>query len=423
MMAYRIAHMVSIYDTRLRLFKMRVVIISQYFPPDMGGGATRAYNAAKGLAESGFDVTVVSAFPHYPKGVIPKKYRKKPFLIEKNDSITLIRTFVPPLQSKGLGRRIILFLSFMFSSLLALPYINKTDVIWSANPNVTAMFPGIIFRFVHKCPLVQNVDDLWPEVLFDLGTSKRSFIGRLGKLLAGLSYRLADAITPISPGYVKVIRKRYGIESAKIEVIRAGVELNRFNDTKESNNQSDKFRVLYIGAFSPTYNFKQVFDAAELLSENQDIEIILQGDGEVAPELEKMRTETNASNIRVIRKIVSREEVVRVMNDASVLLLPLCGVGSIEMGISSKLYEYQAIGKPILCISNGQPGEYVSKSESGIVIVPGDSEAIAQSVIHLKNNPQIAARYGQNGREYVEEHLTTLKIGAEFVEFFRKLRS
>ena len=56
---------------------MNVLVIAQYFPPDMGGGATRAYNMAKGLSLAGCDVTVVTSFPHYPTGNIPAKYRRK----------------------------------------------------------------------------------------------------------------------------------------------------------------------------------------------------------------------------------------------------------------------------------------------------------------------------------------------------------
>lgn len=74
---------------------MRVLIIAQYFPPDMGGGATRAYNAAKGLSKAGCAVTVVSAFPHYPTGDIPEEYRRKPLSIEYESELKVIRISFP----------------------------------------------------------------------------------------------------------------------------------------------------------------------------------------------------------------------------------------------------------------------------------------------------------------------------------------
>ena len=56
---------------------MKVLILAQYFPPDFGGASTRAFNIAKALQMQGCNVVIVSAFPHYPKGDIPDKYRRK----------------------------------------------------------------------------------------------------------------------------------------------------------------------------------------------------------------------------------------------------------------------------------------------------------------------------------------------------------
>ena len=80
---------------------MNVLILAQYFPPDLGGAATRAYNLAKGLALNGCNVTVIAAFPHYPHGNIPKEYRWKPLKVEWMGNIKVIRTFMPPIKSKA----------------------------------------------------------------------------------------------------------------------------------------------------------------------------------------------------------------------------------------------------------------------------------------------------------------------------------
>ncbi|MCW4031428.1 MAG: hypothetical protein NWE80_03595, partial [Candidatus Bathyarchaeota archaeon] len=106
---------------------MHVLVIAQLYPPDMGGGATRAQNIVKGLLSSGCKVTVVAAFPHYPYGDIPQKYRWKPFLQEKSYNLRVIRTFVPAISSKGTLNRLFLFFSFLFSATLALPLTEKVD--------------------------------------------------------------------------------------------------------------------------------------------------------------------------------------------------------------------------------------------------------------------------------------------------------
>jgi glycosyltransferase involved in cell wall biosynthesis len=377
----------------------------------MGGGATRAYNMAKGLSLAGCDVTVVTAFPHYPTGNIPTKYRRKLLTIENEGKLRVIRTFVPPVASEGFTKRILLFTSFMFSSLSSLPIVRKVDVIWASNPNIIAMIPSLMYKLVNNCPVVQNIDDLWPEALYDLGMNSKSLPAKLGEFVAKVTYRFASAITPISPGYVKVLTQKYNVKPSKVSVVPAGVDLAMFSCKSITGSKNGKFRVLYIGAFSPAYDFGQIFRAAKLLANSEGIEFVIQGGGELASALKSKIEETKSNNVKVIEKIVSRQEVVKELYDADILLLPLNGIGSIEMGISSKLYEYQAAGKPIICCSNGQPARYVSETKSGIVVKPGDYAAIAKAVVSLRANSEFARKLGENGRNYVEREASIEAVG------------
>ena len=147
----------------------------------MGGGATRAYNAAKGLSLAGCDVTVITAFPHYPTGNISSEYKRKLLTVEAEGDIRVFRTFVPALASKGFANRLLLFVTFMFSSLFALPFAGKADIVWAGNPNIIATFPSLIYRLINRCSGVQNVDDLWPETLYDLGLNPNSLFAKVGE--------------------------------------------------------------------------------------------------------------------------------------------------------------------------------------------------------------------------------------------------
>lgn len=399
---------------------MKVLIVAQYFPPDMGGGATRAYNMAKGLTLAGCDVTVVTAFPHYPTGNIPKKYKRKLLSIETEEKIKIIRTYVPPIASEGITKRIILFTSFILSSLCAIPIVRKVDGVWASNPNIIAMIPSLFYKLINNSPVVQNVDDLWPEALYDLGMNSKSFTAKIFAYIAKITYTFASAITPISPAYVSVLTEKYALKSNKIHVIPAGVDSSMFSNTDASVNNDGLFRVLYIGAFSPAYDFDQVFRAAESISEFGNIEFVIQGGGELAADLKAKVKKMKSRNVRIVDKIVSRREVVKELQNADALLLPLNGVGSIEMGISSKLYEYQAVGKPILCCSSGQPGNYILESKSGLVIKPGDSEMLSHSILTLINNPKLAHELGASGRKYVAANLSIEHIGSRLVQVFNE---
>jgi len=402
---------------------MNVLIIAQYFPPDMGGGATRAYNVAKGLKLNGCKVTVITAFPHYPSGNIPVRYRWKALRIETFDGLKVIRTFVPPVASERLAKRLVLFLSFIVSSLFALPYVGKVDVIWAANPNILCIFPAMLYGMLKRRHITMNVDDLWPEDLHSFGlVHQKSPIFKMMRLAAKFAYTVARLITPISPGYVEVICKKYGASCEKVRVIRAGVDLSKFKPVyTKSSTKGNCFKVIYSGAFSVAYDFDQILLAAKILENFEGIEFILQGGGELANHIKARVSELGLNNVKVIDRILSREEVAKLLNEADALILPLRDFGSPYLGISSKLYEYQAVGKPVICCAEGEPARYVKETMSGIVVKPGDYKGLANAVLLLKNNPDVAQRIGLSGRHYVEKYLSIEAVGLEFKRIFEQL--
>ena len=390
----------------------RVLVIAQYYPPDMGGGATRAYNAVKGMILNGAKVTVIAAFPHYPHGNIPKQYRWKPLKIEWQEGIKIIRTFVPPLPSKGLAYRLVLFLSFAISSLFALPAVAKIDVVWAANPNIISFYPAQIYAWIKRVPVALNVDDLWPEDMYSLNLLKpNSFFAKVAEAIARIAYHKARVITPISPYYKLVICGRYRADPSKVKTVRAGVDTSKFKPCPP-RQRGDKFTVLYSGAFSVAYDFEQVLQAAKLL-QGENVEFVLQGGGEVAPLVKKRVKELGLTNVKVIDKILPREEVAKLLCQADALLLPLKDFGRPYLGISSKLYEYQAVGKPILCAAKGAPALHVLETRSGLVSKPGDPEALAENDLTLARNLRKAEEMGANGRSFVEREASLEKIGLQ----------
>jgi colanic acid biosynthesis glycosyl transferase WcaI len=364
------------------------------------------------------NVTVIAGFPHYPTGNVPKHLRRKALVIEYFEGMKVIRTYMPPIPAKGFINRIVLFISFMLSSLFPFFLVRKIDCIFASNPQVLSMYPALIYKFFHRCPVVLNVDDLWPEDI-EPEITRSSVIRKLGEILAKISYITADAITPISPGYIRVIKGKYGIPESKIHVVRGGVDISKFKLMPSKNN--GKFTVLYSGAFSVAYDFDQVLKAAKILESHEDVEMVLQGGGELLNYVKRRVAEMKLKNVRIIDKILSREEVAKLTGEANALLLPLRDFGRPYLGISSKLYEYQAVGKPIICCAEGQPAEYVKETNSGIVVKPGDYKTLAKAILHLKENSEVARKFGESGRRYVENNLSIENIGKEMKTVFNKV--
>jgi colanic acid biosynthesis glycosyl transferase WcaI len=131
----------------------------------------------------------------------------------------------------------------------------------------------------------------------------------------------------------------------------------------------------------------------------------------MAPTIKMEMARLQVRNVSLTLNVVSRVEAARLMINSDALLLPLSGMENVEKGISSKLYEYQAAGKPILCCSNGTPGNYVRESSSGIVVQPGDSVGLASAVLRLYKDPALASALGLSGREFVSSRYSIQKIG------------
>lgn len=394
-------------------------MVGQYFPPDFGGGSTRAYNVAKGLLLNGCKVTVVTAFPHYPYGQIPKQYRWKLIKLEQLEGIRVIRTFILPIMSRRLFSRLLLMGVFAVSSLFALPWVDGIDVILA-----DSWMPGIVYGRVKRKHVTLNVNDLTIEDVADLGLlDKDSFVAKLAERIFRFCYVKGDAVTPISPGYVEIISKKYCVDRSKIHVVRGGVDLSIFEKSPDCRRAGQRFMVLYAGVLGEGYDFDQIFRAAKIVKERcRDVEFVLHGGGECLGYIKQRIKEQCLTNVRLSDRILSsRKEVVELLNEADTLILPMKDFGHPYPGIAMKIYEYQAVGKPIICCGEGQPATYIKETGSGIVVKPGDHKGLAEAVIWLKKNKQVAQSMGRNGRKYVENNASIKVVGGKMKEILETL--
>ncbi len=396
---------------------LKVLIIGEYFPPDIGGAATRASNVAKGLTLNGCDVTIVTAFPHYPTGKIPKEYKYKPLKVEYIGNSRVIRTFVFPLTSEGLHKRLIIFWSFIISALFALPFVGNIDVVWAANPDVFVLLPANLYSCIKRRSIISNVDDLIIEDLYDLNLVRRgSITSKLAEFFTRVLFARVKAATPISPGYIETIRK-YGVDKGNIQVVRGGVDLNVFKPQFQ-RKVGEKFTVLYSGGFSMAYDFEQIFKAAKIIEDmDLNVKFVIQGKGELLNSMHSRVNQLKLKSVQIVDKLLSREAVGEFLSQADVLILPLTDFRTPYRGMSSKLYEYQAAGKPIICCSNGIPKDYVEETNSGLCVNPGDCKALAKAVMQLYLNEKLARTMGINGRKFVEKEDSIQAIGLQMKKF------
>jgi glycosyltransferase involved in cell wall biosynthesis len=387
---------------------LRICIISQYFPPDIGGASTRVSNAIKGLRSKGHEIFVVTAFPHYPHGHIPKEYRGRAFAVEGDEKVRVFRVWVPPLPHEGGARRLIMYASFALFSMLALPFCGKVNVVWAVSPNYFSSFPGLFYKLLKRSPLVLDVVDLWPEALVYLGFLKSRFIIGLINASVYFFYTVSDKIITLNQFMKREILKRQ--RNSKVFVVENIVDSSVFRpiDVERFKFLRDKFVVMYSGNLGHIYDFDTVLGAIKNLSYIQDLVLVLRGNGECAAEVhEKIGSFRNAG---LFTDVVAVKQVVEFLNMADVFLLPMKKLENCEFSFPIKLVEYMGCGKPVISCAEGDIATLTRESGGGLVVQPGNIAGLSEAILRLYKDRKLCQEIGKKGEKYVIEHLSPEKM-------------
>ncbi len=397
---------------------MNVLIISQYFPPDMGGGSARASNIAFGLQKKGHNVTVISAFPHYPMGLKDKSNLKKSHDRETMNGVTVFRVWIPSLNLNNKKNMLILNTVFCLTALIPLYNGVKYDIIWAANPNIFAFFPALIYSIIGRKKIIRNVDDLWPEIFIDNGVITNPLHISVINFITRISYILPVSITPISPAYVDQIIEKYHINPNKFKVVEVGVDRI---PVKENTYKKNVFTIMYSGIFNNQYDFDLVIKTAKKLEDNQHINFVIRGLGRREQHIKDLIKRYSTKNVAFSSDYLEKTELVELLSLADAFILPMRGTRYTEYGLPTKIFEYQSYGKPIICISKGESARYVRETKSGIIVPLGDVEALSETVVRLYEDEALRKKLGENGRKHVEETLTSEKLGERMSKLMHQI--
>ena len=111
---------------------MKLLILSQYFPPEVGAPQNRLFELAIRLEKSGVSIDVFTAMPNYPSMEIHPQYKGKIYAKEELDGLTIYRSFIYVSKKKGIPFRLLNYFSFVFSSMFfGLFKLGKYDFIFA----------------------------------------------------------------------------------------------------------------------------------------------------------------------------------------------------------------------------------------------------------------------------------------------------
>ena len=213
---------------------MKILYVSQYFPPEMGAPAARAAELAQHWVTEGHDVTVLTGFPNHPTGVVPPEYRSQfRRLVTRRvwNGVKLVRTWLLPFPNRKSYERMLNYSSFCVSSAITGLFLPKPDVLIATSPQLLVALSGWWLAFVKRVPFVFEVRDLWPESLAAVGVGEgNSLLIRALGVIAGFLYRRATLHCRSDSGVQDLSdRALAGSRAKKIFVVENGVETDLFS--------------------------------------------------------------------------------------------------------------------------------------------------------------------------------------------------
>jgi colanic acid biosynthesis glycosyl transferase WcaI len=381
---------------------MRILILSQQYWPEP---ITKAGELAEGLAAAGHEVTALTGFPNYPDGNLYPGYKLKPWSIQPQNGVRIIRTYLLPSPSKKKFRYMTNLATFTATASVLGPMLSKSvDVIYVRHPPLTQGVPALILKYLKRAPLVYAMHDLWPESIAALGViSNGMAIGALDRFERFLMRR-ADIVGLSSPGFVPNITGK-GIPESKIRLLPDWVdERVYFQEDPDPSiaaqfDMNGKFNIVFAGNIGFAQNLDAVLDAAKLMrSSLPDVNILVLGGG---LEYDRLKARTVAESISNVNFAgpVSPKVANKVFQLADGLLVHLRPGFIADISIASKAYSYMAVGKPILMGSSGTSKEMVEQDSIGITFEPGNPESLVQAVVKLQSTgAEERVQMGERGK-------------------------
>jgi glycosyltransferase involved in cell wall biosynthesis len=386
--------------------RLRVVLVSQYFPPEVGATQTRMQSFAEYLTGRGHDVTVICEFPNHPSGIVPERYRGHLLEDDRTNGYRVLRTWVRASEEKTPETRIAFYLSFMAMATAVAPIVGRTDVVVATTPPLFAAVAGQALATFKYAPFVLDVRDLWPAAAISLNQISGGRDLRAAEMIEAYLYRRADAVVAVTRPFCAHIDRIRGFAPTAIHIPNGTLE--RFLVEPDATSRStlgvpdDAFLVTFAGTHGIAQALPTVLDAAERM--NGDAVFALIGDGPLKPSLVDDARARGLGNVR-FHSQVEPKDVPLLLAASDALLVPLSSHPTFADFVPSKLIDYMAVGRPVVLAAAGESARLLDRAGAGIVVAPEDPDALAAAVRRLAADRDAAAAMGERGRAFARRRL------------------
>jgi lipopolysaccharide/colanic/teichoic acid biosynthesis glycosyltransferase/glycosyltransferase involved in cell wall biosynthesis len=414
---------------------LRILFLTQYYPPEVGAAPTRAVHFARALARAGHRVTVVTGLPNHPSGVIQPGFR--PGDTETRDGITVRRTWLHSTPRRTARNRLLNHLSFAFSSAGAAFRLGPVDLVLVTIPPLFVGITAALAARQHRAPLIVDVRDDWPRAAIALGEMRRGFIASVLDLQAGWIYMQAARVIGVTPGMLRSFSTR-GIDVGRQVLITNGADTETFRpgaipagsegEPALSAKLPGEQLVLYAGTHGLIHGMEVILDAAEILGRGErpgaarpagavagaggspSVRFLLIGDGAAKPGLVEAARARGLGNIDFLPS-QPPAVLARVIATCDLCLATTRDHAFSGETIPVKIFDYLAAGKPVVAAVSGDAATVLRESGGGLVTPQGDGAAMASAIGELLAAPQRRSVMGAAGAAFVEENYSRRVLG------------
>jgi glycosyltransferase involved in cell wall biosynthesis len=370
---------------------MKILFITDNFPPEVNAPASRTYEHAKRWLADGANVTVI--------------------------------TYIT--SNEGFARRILDYVSFMCSAVFFGLFEKRPDVVVGTSPQFFAAVAAWLLSVAKWRPFVFELRDLWPASIVTVGAMKKGVVIRFLEMLEIFLYRRAAAIVSVTESFKKDLQGR-GIDGNKIYVIRNGVDLSRYQPRARSEDMAatlgvaDRFVVAYLGTHGMAHALENVLSAAKQLENEPDICFLLVGYGAQKQRLLQRAGELQLGNV-VFHDSMPKDKMPELWSVCDVALVHLKDDPVFATVIPSKIFEAFGMGRPVMIVQpKGEAAELVQTAGAGEWIAPEDPAALAQAVLAWKNDPAKVLSYEKKAADAAQQHSRD-RLAREMLEILSRL--
>jgi len=404
---------------------MKLLFLTQYYPPETGAPQNRLHSLALNLLKVGFEVEVLTAMPNYPKMEIFPQYRGIREMEETIDGVRVVRSSIYVSKDKGVAKRLINYFSFVWTSMRSHHRLGEADYVLCESPPLFLGISALYLAWKFKAKMIFNVSDLWPASAEELDIVSNKFLLDMAYKLEAFLYKKSFLVTGQTQGIVADINKRY--PNVPTMWLPNGIDKDVYTfsdhetDWLREYNIQDKRLYMYAGIIGHAQGLDVILKAKQWLMQNEPeiasgLEFVIIGDG---PETNRLKELDKVMGTRLVFiPNTPKQMVIRMIKNASGYIVPLKKLNLFLGAIPSKIFDPLALGIPILLGVDGEARKlFIDQGKAGLYFEPENQIALAICILELEKKPYIAQKMGEQGKEFVSENFDREKIAFSFKEY------